>query len=220
MNARNYTDEWLKMCEENGEKDVLEASKNKIELFKTSPDVIRQSSQQYFKLYKSLIYEDPVSALYIKSALELPNGNEKPEIAECRITEHLGNTWRFEIYGIDPDADIINCQAEISGIEKFQYLNDIPWKGQLYFEPEEKKFQGRGYLEVQEENKPFRLYFDHISGRHEAAKKELETLKGIKVQLKTEFDFLDEVMMQSITEFQVPEIFSSKLGLASRFFGP
>jgi hypothetical protein len=58
----------------------------------------------------------------------------------------------------------------------------------------------------------FRLFFDHTSNNHQGAKKELETLKGKQVQLVDEFDFLDESLMQTIAEIQVPEIHNPKFG--------
>jgi hypothetical protein len=75
-----------------------------------------------------------------------------------------------------------------------------------------KLFADKGYKFRVEENKPFRLFFDHTSNRHEQAKKELETLKGKQIQLNKEFDFLDEVVMQNIAEVQMPEIHNPKLG--------
>lgn len=75
-----------------------------------------------------------------------------------------------------------------------------------------KLFAAKGHKFRLEENKPFRLFFDHTSNNHQSAKKELETLKGKPVQLKTEFDFLDESLMQNIAEVQVKEIHNPKLG--------
>jgi hypothetical protein len=75
-----------------------------------------------------------------------------------------------------------------------------------------KLFAAKGYKFKVEENKPFRLFFDHTSNNHQGAKKELETLKGKQVQLLDEFDFLDESLMQTIAEIQVPEIHNPKLG--------
>lgn len=77
---------------------------------------------------------------------------------------------------------------------------------------EGKQFAGKGYKFKVEENKPFKLFFDHTSNRHELAKRELEILKGKPVQLNGEFDFLDEVLMQNIAEVQVQEIHNPKLG--------
>lgn len=75
-----------------------------------------------------------------------------------------------------------------------------------------KLFAAKGYKFRVEENKPFRLFFDHTSNNHLRAKKELEILKGIPVQLNSEFDFLDETLMQNIAEVQVTEIHNPKLG--------
>lgn len=75
-----------------------------------------------------------------------------------------------------------------------------------------KLFAAKGYKFKVEENKPFKLFFDHISNNHQGAKKALETLKGKQVQLVDEFDFLDESLMQVIAEIQVPEIHNPKLG--------
>ena len=75
-----------------------------------------------------------------------------------------------------------------------------------------KLFASKGYKFRVEENKPFRLFFDHTSNNHQRAKKELETLKGKQVQLNNEFDFLDEAMMQNVAEVQVKEIHNPKLG--------
>jgi hypothetical protein len=77
---------------------------------------------------------------------------------------------------------------------------------------EGKVFAAKGYKFKVEENKPFKLFFDHTSNRHEVAKRELEVLKGKPVQLNGEFDFLDEVLMQNIAEVQVQEIHNPKLG--------
>lgn len=77
---------------------------------------------------------------------------------------------------------------------------------------EGKQFAAKGYKFKVEENKPFKLFFDHTSNRHEAAKRELEILKGKPIQLNGEFDFLDEVLMQNIAEVQVQEIHNPKLG--------
>lgn len=75
-----------------------------------------------------------------------------------------------------------------------------------------KLFAAKGYKFKVEENKPFKLFYDHISNNHQGAKKALETLKGKQVQLVDEFDFLDESLMQMIAEIQVPEIHNPKLG--------
>jgi hypothetical protein len=75
-----------------------------------------------------------------------------------------------------------------------------------------KLFAAKGHKFRVEENKPFKLFFDHTSNNHQRAKKELEALKGKPVQLKTEFDFLDESLMQNIAEVQVKEIHNPKLG--------
>jgi len=75
-----------------------------------------------------------------------------------------------------------------------------------------KLFAAKGYKFKVEENKPFRLFFDHTSSNHQSAKKELETLKGKPFQLKSEFDFLDETLMQNIAEVQVKEIHNPNLG--------
>lgn len=75
-----------------------------------------------------------------------------------------------------------------------------------------KLFAAKGYKFRVEENKPFKLFFDHTSNNHQGAKKVLETLKGKQVQLVDEFDFLEESLMQIIAEIQVPEIHNPKLG--------
>jgi hypothetical protein len=75
-----------------------------------------------------------------------------------------------------------------------------------------KLFAAKGYKFKVEENKPFKLFFDHTSNNHQGAKKALETLKGKQVQLVDEFDFLEESLMQIIAENQVPEIHNPKLG--------
>ena len=75
-----------------------------------------------------------------------------------------------------------------------------------------KLFAAKGYKFKVEENKPFKLFFDHTSNNHQGAKKALETLKGKQVQLVDEFDFLEESLMQIIAEIQVPEIHNPKLG--------
>lgn len=75
-----------------------------------------------------------------------------------------------------------------------------------------KLFAAKGYKFKVEENKPFKLFFDHTSNNHQGAKKALETLKGKQVQLVDEFDFLEEALLQVIAEIQVPEIHNPKLG--------
>jgi len=75
-----------------------------------------------------------------------------------------------------------------------------------------KLFAAKGYKFKVEENKPFKLFFDHTSNNHQGAKKVLETLKGKQIQLVNEFDFLEESLMQIIAEIQVPEIHNPKLG--------
>jgi len=75
-----------------------------------------------------------------------------------------------------------------------------------------KLFAAKGYKFRVDENKPFRLYFDHTTGNHKQAKRELETAKGKQLQLNTEFNFLDESLIPSIAEVQVPEIHNPKLG--------
>lgn len=77
---------------------------------------------------------------------------------------------------------------------------------------EGKLFAAKGYKFKVEENKPFKLFFDHTSNNHQGAKKVLETLKGKPIQLLDEFDFLEESLMQIIAEIQVPEIHNPKLG--------
>lgn len=77
---------------------------------------------------------------------------------------------------------------------------------------EGKQFAAKGYKFKVEENKPFKLFYDHISNNHQGAKMALETLKGKQVQLVDEFDFLDETLMQMIAEIQVPEIHNPNLG--------
>lgn len=75
-----------------------------------------------------------------------------------------------------------------------------------------KLFAAKGYKFKVEENKPFKLFFDHTSINHQGAKKVLETLKGKQVHLVDEFNFLEESLMQIIAEIQVPEIHNPKLG--------
>lgn len=137
--------------------ETKEDAKRKIELFKVPPEAIKNDSKKFFKRYLELVNIDPISALYIKSALELPNGDDNPRITDCRITEHKANFWRFEICGEDPDGDTTSYKAEIEGIEHFRYDNDG-----LYFNREENKVKGHGRLEVKEEvkgNTPFCVSF-------------------------------------------------------------
>ncbi len=149
MNQARYNDlNWFDVNYSGNESK--ESAKKKIELLKTSPKAIRKDHQKYYQLYQSLINNDPISALYIKSALALPNGNEKPKITECRIAEHVENTWRFEIYGTDPDGDLVRHEAEIDGIENYRYVDD---GGELYYNNEEMKFISSSYLELQEDVK-------------------------------------------------------------------
>ncbi len=123
-----------------------EAAKKKIELFQTSPEVIRKNTEHYFQLYESLIHQDPVSALYIKSALGLPDGDEKPEITECSIRNQMGNTLYFDIFGKDPDGDIVNCRGEVNGNVNLSYHEDG-----VYFDYEKMQFHGRGYIDLQDQ---------------------------------------------------------------------
>jgi hypothetical protein len=75
-----------------------------------------------------------------------------------------------------------------------------------------KLFASKGYKFKVEQNKAFRLFFDHISNNHQWAKEELEFLKGEQIQLLGDFDFLEESLIQTLAEIQVPEIHNPKLG--------
>jgi rRNA-processing protein FCF1 len=73
-------------------------------------------------------------------------------------------------------------------------------------------FAEKGHKFKVDENRPFYLFYDHITSHHTQAKKELQHLNGKPIRLVNNDDFLDESLMQSIAEIQVPEIHNPKLG--------
>ena len=73
-------------------------------------------------------------------------------------------------------------------------------------------FAEKGYKFKVDENRPFNLFYDHITNIHLEAKKELEHLKGKTIKLIENFDFLDEAILYDIAEAQVPEIHNPLLG--------
>jgi len=77
---------------------------------------------------------------------------------------------------------------------------------------EGKVFAEKGYKFKLIENKPFSLFYDHITNCHTEAKKELQHLSGKPIRILDNNNFLDETLMQSIAEVQVPEIHNPKLG--------
>jgi len=156
MNAYHYTENWIKDCEAAGLTDEIKRIRDKMELFSIPAETIRENSEVYYEKYKALVKSDPVCALYIKSALGFPNGNEKPEITEC-LAEREGDSWHFIISGTDPDADIVSCTAVIDGIDSYKYNNYERDQGTGCY-PEDGQFTFRRYLET-EEKKPFSVTF-------------------------------------------------------------
>lgn len=157
INPYRYSEDYFNMYKE-APAEHLESFREKIDFFKLSPDTIQKNSEHYYQLYQTLVNEDPIRALYIKSALGLPNGNRKPEFVECSIRHQIGNTWYFDISGIDPDGDLVSCNAVIDGIASFEY-SDGSYRGPaLRYDPEKKQFLGQSYLMTEEKN-PFSITF-------------------------------------------------------------
>ena len=157
INPYRYSEDYFNMYKE-ASPEHLEPFREKIEFFKLSPETIQKNREHYYQLYQTLINEDPIRALYIKSALGLPNGNRKPELVGCSIRHQIGNTWYFDISGIDPDGDLVSCNAVIDGIDSFEY-SDGSYRGPaLRYDLEKKQFLGQSYLMTEEKN-PFSITF-------------------------------------------------------------
>jgi len=156
MNAFHYTEYWIEQCEAAGLTDEIEKIRDKTGLFSISPEEIKENSEVYYEGYKTSVKSDPIRALYIKSALGLPDGNEKPEITECSA-EQNGNAWDFTITATDPDGDIVSCTAVIDGIDSYIYDDyERDWVTGYY--PKDGQFTFRRYLET-EEKTPFSITF-------------------------------------------------------------
>ena len=147
----HYGEEWIKFCEENDDlRDQLDYIYNKTELFNTTADAIQKNRKAYYEEYETLVKSDPVCALYLKSALRLPNGNEKPEITGCLVEHRIGNSWTFLINGTDPDMDIVSCDVVIDGVDSYNYSDDEwDFKGLYYMNDEKNQFNFRRYLTVE-----------------------------------------------------------------------
>jgi hypothetical protein len=157
INPYRYSEDYFNMHKE-ASSEHLKPFTEKIDFFKLSPDTIRKNSEHYYQLYQTLVNEEPIRALYIKSCLGLPNGNRKPEFIECSIRQNIGNTWYFDISAIDPDGDLVSCNAVIDGIDSFEY-SDSAFRGQvLRFHHEKKQFIGQSFLMTEEKN-PFTITF-------------------------------------------------------------
>lgn len=122
FNDRYYSEDWFEILKESGATEELNEMQKRIEFFSNKPEDIRKNSSVYLQQYKGLIKEDPVKALFIKSALGLPDGSEKPQIIGCEVTEELPGHWRFQIRGTDPDMDIVSCHAEINRLNEYRYI--------------------------------------------------------------------------------------------------
>lgn len=88
-----------------------------------------------------MVLEDPIEALYVKSALGLPDGMEKPSIADCKVNKSGQGSWAYEITASDPDADIIGCNISMSDPQLVQKSGG-PWWNPLYFDPDTNTFKG------------------------------------------------------------------------------
>ncbi len=157
LNPYRFSPEWLEFLKSSGNTEEAEDLRNLIEFMELPPEVIRQNSAQYLTEYGNMIKERPIEALYIKSALGLPHGSEKPEILQCEITQQIGDTWHFDIYATDPDMDLAFCNAEINGIDNYTYYNDT-WREELYYDRQKESFRARSYL-CTNEDKPFSITF-------------------------------------------------------------
>jgi hypothetical protein len=90
----------------------------------------------------------------IDQSLLLP----QQEFIECSVRQNIGNTWYFDISAIDPDGDLVSCNAVIDGIDSFEY-SDSAFRGQvLRFHHEKKQFIGQSFLMTEEKN-PFTITF-------------------------------------------------------------
>ena len=147
LNTYHFSEDYLQYADGNDES--LKA-REKIEFMSTLPDKIQQDRRYYYSIYENLALEKPIEALYVKSLLNLPNSCNKPVITEARVIEKHDNEWRFEVYGTDPDVDIIDCKTEIKGISDYKYIDDIPWRKGVYYDIKEGKFIRQGYLTVLE----------------------------------------------------------------------
>ena len=156
-NEHRFSEEWLNDMYLDSELKAF--IKQRLEIFKITPKAIRENSQTYFARYQELVNEDPISALYIKSALGLYNGNEKPANASCEILKHSGSVWEYEVSATDPDGDIIGFEAEYQGLEPYNLEN---YSSEMSYRSETKKFVGRGYLNINadfDQSTPFSITF-------------------------------------------------------------
>lgn len=159
VNGYHYSNDWIDMLKDSGQTGEIDMINNRIAFFAVKPEEIRKNSNIYLKQYNELIKEDQLKALYIKSALGLPDGSEKPEIVDCVITQRLQGDWWFDVYGTDPDMDIVSSDAEINGMEEYMYNHDSGFQhGSILYDREKKWFRGRGLLKTSE-NKPFSITF-------------------------------------------------------------
>lgn len=137
--SQKYTDEWISQFDLTEEIMYI---KEHIDFFGTPPEVIRENSEAYYEEYKTLIKSNPVRALYIKSVLGLPNGNEKPEITECSIEHHKEDYCLFSITATDPDMDIVSCNMIVGESKHSENDSDM---GAL-LNPKENRYVFRKYL--------------------------------------------------------------------------
>lgn len=87
-NSYRYSDDYINMYRDKSP-DQLKPFKEKIEFFNLPAETIKKTSEQYYQLYQALVNEDLIRALYIKSALGLPNGNRKPDIVNVLFVNKL-----------------------------------------------------------------------------------------------------------------------------------
>lgn len=155
-NCSLHSDERIKMYEENGLPEEVKLLKEKIEFFSTPPETIQKNSDLYYEEYKTLIKEDQIRALYIKSALGLPNGNEKPEIVECSA-EPKQDYWFLSISGTDPDGDVVSLRTVIEGLDTTRIYDDHDVETS-YYSGNGEQFGYATYVKA-EENTPISVTF-------------------------------------------------------------
>ncbi len=151
QNSNDYTDSNIAWLSKIGDTAGVKAIKERITFFDTSPQIIRDNKQKYLDQYVDFIHKDILKAIYIKSALDLPHGSENPKITDCRVLEHKGNTWCFEIEATDPDLDLIQCHAEVEGVDNYVYKNNFEMNSVSY-NPENNQFISKCHLVVEEGN--------------------------------------------------------------------
>ncbi len=137
--------EWLKNVYGEPDSETRAFIDQRLEIFKESPEAIRKNSQAYLVRYQELINQDPISALYIKSALGLLNGSEKPANASLRILKQTDDVWEYEVSATDSDGDIIGFETEYKGLEQYGIEN---YSGGMYYQSDNKRFTGRGILNL------------------------------------------------------------------------